>query len=144
MKTRVLSTGKEAHLVVDKNNLRMSGPEREEARARLDREWGPRTGATSAPPGAASTPTASTSTAGSTSVAASTSPAASAAPAFAPQGLRGKLLAAATARAARVPPETRMRIEALAAPLRATDVDPAVAQSLEVQLTDLLFDLDAS
>jgi molecular chaperone DnaK len=41
--TRVVSTGKEARLVVDRTPQRMSARERVTARARLDREWGPAT-----------------------------------------------------------------------------------------------------
>lgn len=37
--TKVVSTGKEAVLVVDKSPRRLDGKEKEEARARLDKEW---------------------------------------------------------------------------------------------------------
>jgi molecular chaperone DnaK len=39
VKTKIVSTGKEAHLVVDKSGQRMSGPERAAAKERLEGEW---------------------------------------------------------------------------------------------------------
>ena len=39
--TKVVSTGKEAHLVVDKSPQRMSAPDRAAARERLEKEWRP-------------------------------------------------------------------------------------------------------
>jgi molecular chaperone DnaK len=50
--TRIVSTGKEARLVVDRTPQRMSATERAAARARLDREWtGPGRAAAPAPQG---------------------------------------------------------------------------------------------
>src|SRR5262249_35766590 len=51
--TKVVSTGKEAHLLVDKSPARLSDDERAAAKARLDREWGTSAAASPAPPGPA-------------------------------------------------------------------------------------------
>src|SRR5262249_28130561 len=50
--TKILSTGKEAHLVVDRSPQRMSEEDRVGAKARLEREWG---GGAAAPAGAGPT-----------------------------------------------------------------------------------------
>ncbi len=110
VKTRVNSTGKEAALVVDKRAQRMSPLERDEAKARLEREWAPGGRAPSATPpkgddkllAAATTALASTSLG---------------------DELRTKLLAAVDA-------VKRARHEN----------DPARAAKAEADLTDLLID----
>jgi len=51
VKTKIVSTGKEAMLVVDKSPRRLSPLERQESRERLDREWGEKGEKKAPPPG---------------------------------------------------------------------------------------------
>jgi molecular chaperone DnaK len=117
VKTRVLSTGKEARLTVDKNALRLSEAERGAARDRLDREWR----APVAAEGADGTQEPGGEDGASDS--------------------RTDLLAAATRRAAGVPDGQRQRIEGLCAELRAAASGSSAARELDQRLTDLLFEL---
>jgi molecular chaperone DnaK len=123
--TKVVSTGKEAHLVVDKTPQRMSAPDRVAARARLEKEWRP--GSTPAPTAAAG----GTAGVGSPGVVA------------APPPEVEKLLAAARARLPRAEEDKRSRLGSLIEQLEAAAArrdGPAVAR-LDVALTDLLFEL---
>jgi len=60
VKTKIISTGKEAALVIDKSAQRMTSMERDEARRRIEREWpqAPGGSAPSAGPASPSSPTA--------------------------------------------------------------------------------------
>ena len=123
--TKVVSTGKEAHLVVDKTPQRMSAPDRVAARARLEKEWRP-----------GSTPAAAPAAGGTAGVG---SPGVVAAP---PPEVE-KLLAAARARLPRAEEDKRSRLGSLIEQLEAAAArrdGPAVAR-LDVALTDLLFEL---
>ncbi|AKQ64268.1 Chaperone protein DnaK [Myxococcus hansupus] len=114
--TRIVSTGKEAVLVVDKRAQRLDPEQRKQARERLSREWD----AGASPPVA--TPAAK--------------PASSEADAEA-------LLVAATERLATAPASVRPRLESLVEALRAARAkgDRVAAARLDAELTDLLFDL---
>jgi len=134
--TQVVSTGKEAKLRVDKSPNRMTVADRLVARQRLDEEWSG---------GAGAGAVASSSSSSSSSAAA----AAAAAPATAPAGGAGDeahaaLIAAARRRlpAARGEQATRLAglIEALSAAAAAGDA--ARASQLDVELTELLFEMD--
>ncbi|RKH00534.1 molecular chaperone DnaK [Corallococcus sp. CA047B] len=112
--TRVVSTGKEAVLVVDKRSQRLGPEQRLEARERLAREWG--TAPAAAVPVSAPAPVATDSDA---------------------------LLAAAVERLASAPASVRPRLEALCNELRAAREkgDRVAVARLDAELTDLLFDL---
>ena len=116
--TKVVSTGKEAHLVVDKTPQRMSAPDREAARARLEKEWRPGVAAAAAAPAGAT----------------------EAAP---PSPDVQKLLAAARARLPQADAERRPRLSSLIEQLEAASArrDTATMARLDVALTDLLFEL---
>jgi molecular chaperone DnaK len=127
--TKIVSTGKEAHLLVDKTPQRMSPKEREAARARLEKEWRP------AGKGAAA--------GGPSGVATSAAPAASMAAAAPPSPEVEKLLAAARARLPKLDAERRPRLLSLIEQLEAacTRRDAAAVARLDVAITDLLFEL---
>jgi len=114
VKTKIVSTGKEALLVVDKSAQRMSPKEREEARARLDREW--------APPGAPE-------------------PAAAGEPEL-PESVR-PLVKAAEAKLAALGDKDRARVQELVGRLKAAARrgDSPETNRLDAELTELLFDL---
>ncbi|NBD11596.1 Hsp70 family protein [Corallococcus silvisoli] len=134
--TRVVSTGKEATLVVDKRSQRLGPEQRVEARDRLAREWGAAPAPSVSAPGAASM---ASSMAGAASAPASTAvPAAASAVSDA-----DALLAAATERIATAPANVRPRLESLCADLRDARArgDRVAAARLDAELTDLLFDL---
>ncbi len=126
--TKILSTGKEAHLVVDRSPQRMSEEDRVGARARLEREWG---GADRAPGAAA--------------------PAAAAAPVAAARGAATadpspdvRALLAAARKKLPAAGDARQRLDGL---VRALDDalarnDAAAVSRLDVELTDLLFELE--
>jgi molecular chaperone DnaK len=128
--TKVVSTGKEAHLVVDKTPQRMSAPDREAARARLEKEWRP--GLTGAP-AAAAVATASTGSAatGGAGVVQTHPPEVE------------QLLAAARARLPRADAEKKSRLGSLIDELDAAAArrDASAMARLDVALTDLLFEL---
>jgi molecular chaperone DnaK len=113
--TKIVSTGKEASITVDKSPARLSIEERAEAMARLDREWAAAPGAPAgaAPDGAG-----------------------------AGEGV-APLIAAAKARLAGADPDAAARLRDLTARLEeaiAARDDAAIAR-LDAALTDLLFDL---
>jgi molecular chaperone DnaK len=112
--TKIVSTGKEATLLVDKSPSRMSDAERDVARTRLDREW-------DAP-------------------AAATEVAAQAAP----FDDRTALLAAAKQKLPSVKGDAAIQLADLMRRLEAAMAsgDDAGAAKLDSQLTELLFDLD--
>jgi molecular chaperone DnaK len=114
--TRVVSTGKEARLVVDRTPQRMSEKERVAARARLDREFDP--------PGRQET--------------------VGAAPAPAPGDEAAPLLAAARKRLERLEGEARSRLAALVEQLEAAVArsDAPALQRLDALVTDLLFETE--
>jgi molecular chaperone DnaK len=116
-KTRVVSTGKEALLVVDKSAQRLSDGERASAKQRLQREWKPTA------PGATS---AATSTATATA------------------GSEAPLVAAALAKLASADAGQRVKLEALVARLKAaaTRGDAAELARADGELTNYLFELD--
>lgn len=116
VKTRIVSTGKEAVLVVDKSPRRLSPLEREEAKGRVEREW-------SAPPSAPRPPVA---------------------PAAAPAPARDLLIIARQA-LSRVEAAQRSRVEAQMALVEAArlTLDAAAISRAEAKLTELLFELDS-
>jgi molecular chaperone DnaK len=116
VKTKIVSTGKEATMTVDKSPSRMSNADRLAAKDRLDRELGPGLGAPRA--AAAAAP------AGRVEVAA--------------------LVAAAKAKLGSVKGAQATRIADLLVALEkaAASGDAEAAARLDVELTDLLFDLD--
>ncbi|MGE6760744.1 Hsp70 family protein [Corallococcus interemptor] len=119
--TRVVSTGKEATLVVDKRSQRLGPEQRLEAKERLAREWG--AAPVSATPLSAPVPVA---------------------PAVAsPEADADALLAAATERIATAPANVRPRLESLCNALREARAknDRVTAARLDAELTDMLFDL---
>jgi len=120
--TRVVSTGKEAHLVVDKTPQRMSAPDREKARRRLDQEWA---APVSPAPKAASRAAA---------------PVPAPAP---PLPDVQKLLAAAKTRLPQANAAQRPRLASLIEQLEAASsrADASAMARLDVALTDLLFEL---
>ncbi len=127
--TKVVSTGKEATMLVDKSPNRMSDADREAAKGRLEREWGSAAGV-----GEAAAPGA---------------PAAAAAAAATTKGAalrddRAELIAAARKKRASVKGDAAARLADLADRLE-TAVragDAALAAKLDTELTDLLFELD--
>src|SRR6185295_7361550 len=120
VKTKVVSTGKEAVLVVDKSAQRMNPKERDEARARLEREWKPSAPAAAAAPGAAP----------------------SAPEPDLPQAVR-ELVAAAQAKVPALAEKDRARVEDLVSRLKAAAGrgEAGEIQRLDGELTELLFDL---
>ncbi|MFB1484734.1 Hsp70 family protein [Corallococcus sp. RDP092CA] len=118
--TRVVSTGKEATLVVDKRSQRLGPEQRQEAKERLARDWG----AAPAPGAPVSAP----------------APVAAQAP---PEAEADALLNAATERIATAPASVRPRLESLCNALREARAkgDRVAASRLDAELTDLLFDL---
>jgi len=121
--TKVVSTGKEGSITVDKSPSRLSIDDRAAARARLDREW-------PSPDGAASGP-------GPRPDAALPKPAADLSPGVAP------LLAAARARLASAGAPAAARLRDLAGELEAAAArgDAERVAKLDAELTDLLFEL---
>ncbi|HYV44728.1 MAG TPA: Hsp70 family protein [Myxococcaceae bacterium] len=120
VKTKIVSTGKEAMLVVDKSAQRMSPKEREEARSRLDREWKP-----SAPAAAPAPP----------------APPASPEPDL-PDPVRA-LVKVAEAKAPGLAEKDRARVQDLVIRLKAAAGrgDPSEVNRLDAELTEALFDL---
>jgi molecular chaperone DnaK len=116
--TRIVSTGKEARLVVDRTPQRMSARERVAARARLDREWESGGAPLSAARGAEGPSGSATDAA--------------------------KLLEAARKRLSRAEGETRSRLATLVEQLEAALArgDEAAAARLDATITDLLFEAD--
>lgn len=134
--TRVVSTGKEATLVVDKRSQRLGPEQRVEARERLAREWGTAPAPSVSTPGAASM--------ASPLSGAAFAPMSTAVPAAASTvSDADALLAAATERIATAPANVRPRLESLCADLRDARArgDRVAAARLDAELTDLLFDL---
>jgi molecular chaperone DnaK len=121
--TKIVSTGKEASITVDRSPTRLSGDERATARDRLDREWSARTGGepvAETPPAPARTAPAAPETASSPLIAAA----------------RAKLAAAEGPAAARLG-DLVDRLSAAAAA-----GDAAAVARLDAELTDVLFDMD--
>ena len=119
VKTKIVSTAKEAILVVDKSGQRMSDGERAAARQRLDSEW-------EKPSTVSRQPSA---------------------PEAAPQshaGGTGALVAAAEAKLAQVDGSNRAKLEELVARLKAAAArsDAVETARLDSELTNLLFELD--
>jgi molecular chaperone DnaK len=121
VKTKILSTGKEAKLVVDKNALRLSPDERDRARERVERDW---SGAAAAPPERP----------GPTSTAAT-------APAPIPADDRERMISAAMARLAVAPAAQRARLQPLIDALQVAVPGSPEAARADSALTDLLFEL---
>jgi len=118
VKTKVLSTGKEAKLVVDKNKLRLSPEERERARERVERDWSPVVHpAEPTPP--TPPPTAS---AGSGDD-------------------RERLISAAVAHLAAAPEAQRAKLRQLIEVLQLSAPGTTEAARADAALTDLLFEL---
>jgi molecular chaperone DnaK len=121
--TKIVSTGKEAKLQVDKSSQRMTDKEREAAKDRLDREWSSeeKTDKGSPPP---SMLPVSPATGGETGVKA--------------------LLSAAQARLANVDGEKKAKLETMIAALKSAVVknDQKEVARLDNELTNFLFDLD--
>lgn len=131
VKTKVVSTGKEATLKVEKTGSRMNDDQREAAKERLDKEWGGSGGMGVAPPSLAAKPSAPG------------APASTAAPAGpAPSSA---MLTAAKAKLGTVSGENKERLSELVS--RLEDAlkrgDAAEVNRLDAQLTDLLFDLES-
>jgi molecular chaperone DnaK len=136
VKTKIVTTGKEAVLRVDRSAQRMTGPEREEARARLEAEWS--APAAAAPAGLAPAPSPATAP----DPTAPGAPAAGTGHSAPPDELR-QLAAAARARSAEAPPAVKAGLLRLAGELEralaAGDL-PAAARAGD-ELTELLFEL---
>ncbi|HEY8209763.1 MAG TPA: Hsp70 family protein [Myxococcaceae bacterium] len=115
VKTKVVSTGREAVLIVDKSAQRMSPRERDEARSRLEREWQPSAPAPAAPSGPE--------------------------PEL-PQAVR-ELVAAAQAKVPALAAKDRARVDDLVSRLKAAAQrgEPAEIQRLDGELTEVLFEL---
>src|SRR4051812_21481603 len=120
VRTKVVSTGKEAMLTVDKSAQRMSPKERDEARSRLEREWKPSAPAPSPAP----------------------APAPSAPEPELPQAVR-ELVAAAQDKVPALAEKDRARVEDLVSRLKAAARrgEPAEIQRLDGELTEVLFEL---
>ena len=120
--TKVVSTGKEATMLVDKSPNRMSDADREAAKGRLEREWGSAAGE-----GEAAVPGAS-----------------AAAKGAALQDDRAELIAAARKKRSSVKGDVAARLADLADRLETAvrEGDATVAAKLDTELTDLLFELD--
>ena len=121
--TKVLSTGKEATLRVERSRHRMSKADRLVARERLDREWSDPAGGAPAPSNAA---------------------AVSAAPSDNGTNPHGDLLAAAKRRLGSAKGEEARKLAELLKSLEAAilERDRALASRLDAELTELLFEMD--
>jgi molecular chaperone DnaK len=133
--TRIVSTGKEAVLVVDRSPQRLSDSERSSARERLAREWAVRAPAPAGPGMSVAPPSAAVS--------------AAASPITRPVGDDAHaevadLLAAARLRLPRLAPEARERVSGLIVQIEAAVArrDAGAVSALDVALTDTLFELD--
>ena len=126
VKTKIVSTGKEATLKVEKTGSRMNDDQREAAKERLEKEWGGSGGMGAAQPSLAAKPS-------SPSAPASTGPAPTSA-----------MLTAAKAKLGSVSGENKERLAELVSRLEAalSKKDAAEVARLDAQLTDLLFDLE--
>ncbi len=124
--TKIVSTGKEAVLAVDKSSQRMSEGERDKAKARLDREW-----------------EAEPASAGGMGGGSGSGPAASVPNTAAPI-TSSKVLTAAERKLTTVSAGSRGRLEDLIGKLRATLTrgDAVEVRRLEEELTNLLFEID--
>ena len=120
--TKIVSTGKEASLAVDKSSQRMSEGERDKAKARLDKEWD------AEPAGMGAAPVAPN----------------GAVPNTAAPITSSKVLAAAERKLSTVSSASRGRLEDLVGKLRAvvTRGDAVEIRRLEEELTNLLFEID--
>ncbi|GMU62355.1 MAG: chaperone protein DnaK [Myxococcaceae bacterium] len=126
VKTKVVSTGKEAALKVEKTGSRMNDDQREEAKERLEKEWGGSSGMGAAQPSVAAKPSAP---AGPSSAGAPTS----------------AMLTAAKAKLVSVSGDNKERLGELVSRLQdaLAKKDSAEVARLDAQLTDLLFDLES-
>jgi molecular chaperone DnaK len=127
VKTKIVSTGKEAALTVDKSGQRMSEKERSAARERLEREWGEEPAPKAAAMGGMASGGAQ------------------------PEAVNGSaqvpnnpLLAAAQEKLGALDASNRQKLEALMGRLRAASSagDPKEAARLDQELTNFLFELD--
>ncbi len=125
VKTKVISTGKEAVLTVESSAGRMSEDQREAAKERLDKDWGAKPGA--APPAGAGATAAAAATL-------STLPPATSA-----------LVSTARAKLAALPAPKQQQIQDLISRLESAceRKDAAELSKLDGQLTDVLFELGA-
>jgi molecular chaperone DnaK len=123
VKTKIVSTGKEASLKIEKSAQRMSDADRDKAKARLEREWDREPSAPSPAVAAA--------------------PAGGAASAPVDAGVSA-LVSAAEARLASVDAGQRARLQDLIGQLRAASArgDRAETQKLDRALTDYLFEIE--
>ncbi len=137
VKTKVVSTGKEAVLRVERSAQRMTAPERAAAKARIDGEF-------AKAPAPAPAPSVRPERSVPAGDAKSKDARAEAAPTVDAEADELRALAnAARARRAGAPPAVAARLERLALELdRALDAgDPAGAAAVGAELTDVLFDL---
>ncbi|MFI5289498.1 MAG: Hsp70 family protein [Polyangia bacterium] len=127
VKTKIVSTGKEAALTVDKSGQRMSEKERSAARERLEREWGEEPAPKAAAMGGMASGGAQ------------------------PEAVNGSaqvpnnpLLAAAQEKLGTLDASNRQKLEALMGRLRVASSagDPKEAARLDQELTNFLFELD--
>jgi len=127
--TKIVSTGKEAVLAVDKSPTRMSEGERDKAKARLDREWDAEAPASGGMGGGGMGGAA---------------PSSGAVPNTAAPIGSSKVLLAAERKLATVSSASRGRLEDLVGKLRATLTrgDAVETRRLEEELTNLLFEID--
>ncbi|MGC4120271.1 MAG: Hsp70 family protein [Myxococcales bacterium] len=121
--TRIVSTGKEATLKVERNSLRLSPSERAAAEKKVGEAWAP-TQAEAAPASA------------SASAAANSAPASNEA-----TKARDELLEAARRRAETAPPEVRAKVEALCKQLREAPLGSPLADAADKALVDALLEL---
>jgi molecular chaperone DnaK len=139
VKTKIVSTGKEASLTVDKSGQRMSSRDREAAKERIEREW-------EAPAAKPEMPAATAAAVAGTSAPAAPASAAteSAAAPLASEGGAKALVAAATARLPSLPVADRAKLEDLIGRLKAAVArgDRAESARLDGELTNFLFELD--
>jgi molecular chaperone DnaK len=125
--TKVVSTGKEATMLVDKSPNRMSAADRETAKGRLEREWGSAPGMAAGVSPASSAAATATSTNGA-----------------ALSDDRAALIAAARKKRGSVKADQAARLVDLADRLETAvrEGDATLAAKLDTELTDLLFELD--
>jgi molecular chaperone DnaK len=142
VKTKIVSTGKEAELKIEKSAQRMSDAEKEKAKARLEREWDgppPKDGGAGGPVSVA--PPAGMGVPPVRPAAAAAAPAGGAASVDANVGA---LLSAAEAKLASVDAGKKAKLQDLIGRMRAASArgDRAETQKLDGELTNFLFELE--
>jgi molecular chaperone DnaK len=131
VKTKIVSTGKEAELKIEKSAQRMSEAERAAARQRLEREWDKDKEQPAAAMGGAAEP------------APAASGASPASPAFGDASVKA-LVAAAQQKLAALDGARRQKLDDLVGRLKAAAArgDAAQVKQLDEELTNFLFELD--